>query len=583
VYLSPYLPVYIYTYPMPDLYHSLLNFDLGHIKIIADLWGLELNSDDVDSAAQELCASLLDLETVTETIDILTAEALAAITALVESGGKMEWGIFARKYGEIREMGTGKRDRERPHLKPTSTAELLFYRGLLAKAFFDSNKGAQEFAYIPDDLFEIIKHKGNVLTRSMSKQADVHRGKEEPLGRLATKLEKAFEILTSDRIIDDATTLLAALRLGKSDWQHLHWRAAQVSDLRLTALLTTAGLIKKGAPQTEKVKSFLEASRADALKLLIEAWQQSQIFDELRLLPGIICEGEWKNQPLVTRGFLLNLINSIPQNKWWSLPAFLRAIKEKFPDFQRPAGDYDSWFIKRESDGQYLRGFAYWDSVDGALIKYFIQTLHWLGMVDLASPEEGKEATAFRVKSKVESDALTVRLSLTASKGQKLDLRPSTFDGKIVISSNGKISVFRYFSRAVRYQISRFCEWGDEYADEYKYQVTAQSLIHAKEQGLKAEQLLSLLVKYTNSNVPPALVKALKRWEMHGGEARVESLLVLRVSRPEVMEEMRKSKAGKFLGELLSPTAVVVKSGAIQKVVAGLAELGLLAEVISDD
>ena len=560
MYLSPYLPVYIYTYPMPDLYHSLLNFDLGHIKIIADLWGLELNSDDVDSAAQELCASLLDLETVTETIDILTAEALAAITALVESGGKMEWGIFARKYGEIREMGAGKRDRERPHLKPTSTAEILFYRGLLAKAFFDSNKGAQEFAYIPDDLFAIIKHKGNVLTRSMSKQADVHRGKEEPLGRLATKLEKAFEILTSDRIIDDATTLLAALRLGRSNYEV---PAGGQFDLRLAMLLTTAGLIKKDAPQTEKVKSFLEASRADALKLLIEAWQSSQIFDELRLLPGIICEGEWKNQPLVTRGFLLNLINSIPQNKWWSLPAFLRAIKEKFPDFQRPAGDYDSWFIKRESDGQYLRGFAYWDSVDAALIKYFIQTLHWLGMVDLASPEEGKEATAFRVIP--------------------LNVQRSTFNRTINVTSNGKITVSRFFSRAVRYQISRFCEWGDEYADEYKYQVTAQSLTHAKEQGLKAEQLLSLLVKYTNSNVPPALVKALKRWEMHGGEARVESLLVLRVSRPEVVEEMRKSKAGKFLGELLSPTAVVVKSGAIQKVVAGLAELGLLAEVISDD
>ena len=107
---------------MPDLYHSLLNFDLGHIKIIADLWGLELNSDDVDSAAQELCVSLLDLETVTETIDILPAEARAALTALVESGGRLEWVVFAREYGEIREMVAGKRDREHPHLKPNSTA-----------------------------------------------------------------------------------------------------------------------------------------------------------------------------------------------------------------------------------------------------------------------------------------------------------------------------------------------------------------------------------------------------------------------------------------------------------------------------
>ena len=88
-----------------------------------------------------------------------------------------------------------------------------------------------------------------------------------------------------------------------------------------------------------------------------------------------------------------------------------------------------------------------------------------------------------------------------------------------------------------------------------------------------------MLVKYTNGSIPPPLVKALKRWEANGTEARVENLFVLRVSRPEIMEEMRSSKAGRFLGELLSPTAVVVKEGAIQKVMTALAELGLLAEI----
>jgi hypothetical protein len=528
---------------MPDLYHTLLKYDIGHLRIIAGLWGLELDAHDVDHAAEELSASLLDPEPVRETIDILSADARAALNSLIESNGKMEWGSFARKSGEIREMGEAKRDREHPHLKPISPAETLFYRGLLAKAFFDSDKGTQEFAYIPDDLFMLI---------NAEKKEEVSKSTTESLGRPATPVEKAFEIPASDHILDDATTYLAALRLGRSGWQ---------PDLQLTPLLTTAGLLKKGAPQAEKVKSFLEATRAEALKLLIETWQSSQTFDELRLIPGIICEGEWKNRPLVTREFLLDLINSIPQNKWWSIPSFVRAVKEKFPDYQRPAGDYDSWFIKRESDGQYLRGFAYWDQVDGALIKYFIQTLHWLGMVDLASPEEGKDVTAFRV---------------SGLKVERLQI-----EGKIVVTSNGKITVSRFFSRAVRYQISRFCEWGEEKVDEYQYQVTAQSLTHAKEQGLKAEQLLSLLVKYTNGTVPPALVKALKQWEAHGTEARVQSLLVLRVSRPEIMEEIRKSKAGKFLGELLSPTAVVVKSGAIQKVMTALAELGLLAEVES--
>lgn len=88
-----------------------------------------------------------------------------------------------------------------------------------------------------------------------------------------------------------------------------------------------------------------------------------------------------------------------------------------------------------------------------------------------------------------------------------------------------------------------------------------------------------MLVKYTKEAVPPAMVKALKRWDANGPEARVESLLVLRVSKPEIMEEMRKSKVAKYFGEVLSPTAIVVKSGAIQKVLAELAELGLLAEI----
>ena len=146
------------------------------------------------------------------------------------------------------------------------------------------------------------------------------------------------------------------------------------------------------------MRKFLEAPRADALKMLVEAWQESEMFNELRLMPGIICEGEWKNQPLVTRKFLLNFLDAIPQNKWWNLNAFVNDIKENYPDFQRPAGDYDSWVMKREADGQYLRSFESWDEVDGAVIQFFItDILYWLGLVELASPEEGKEITAFRI------------------------------------------------------------------------------------------------------------------------------------------------------------------------------------------
>ena len=78
------------------------------------------------------------------------------------------------------------------------------------------------------------------------------------------------------------------------------------------------------------------------------------------------------------------------------------------------------------------------------------------------------------------------------------------------------------------------------------------------------------------------MLKALKRWEVHGTEARVQTQVILKVSKPEILEEMRKSKASKFLGEVLSPTTVVVKSGAIPKVMEALTELGLLMEVLDE-
>ena len=145
--------------------------------------------------------------------------------------------------------------------------------------------------------------------------------------------------------------------------------------------------------------------------------------------------------------------------------------------------------------------------------------------------------------------------------------------------------------RAVRYQVARFCEWDDDgrvvalevprittKPEEYKYHITPHSLTKAIEQGLKVEQLLTLLAKHSDAGIPPVLVKALKRWEVNGTEARAETQIVLKVSRPEVLEELRKSKAARFLGEPLGPTTVTVKRGAIQKVMEALTELGLLMD-----
>jgi hypothetical protein len=589
--------------PMPDLAHSLPSKDLGFLRIVAGLWGLELASSEAPSALDELAEALCDAELAEEIVSTLPQEGRAALDALIERNGRMPWVAFTRRFGEVREMGPGKRDREQPHLNPASATEILWYRALVTKAFFDAEKGPQEFAYIPDDLFMALDFAGLVgsagpVDESMQEETvsaeefdetaedveiesveatvpdetetlteireeikvikpgakngtDIVVQIGDALGRPASPSEKAFPLPASDQLLDDSCTLLAALRSG------LEPPETKIPVKVVHEFLSVAKMIRAGVPQPEPVKNFLAAQRAAALELLVAAWQDSVEFNELRQLPGLACEGEWKNEPHVTREFVLNLLEPVPDGQWWSIPAFVRDVKTKYPDFQRPAGDYDSWFIRREVDGLFLRGFAHWDAVDGALIRYVFQVLYWLGQVELAATEEGGAPTAFRAAPN------------TAHTAE---------DAKLIVTSQGKIVAPRLAPRAARYQVARFCEWDDEKEAEYRYRVTPGSLKRAQEQGLKVEHLLSVLRKHASAPLPPPFVKALQRWEVNGSEARVEHLTVLKVARPEVMHELRSSKAGRFLGEILGPTTVVIKNGAESKIIAALAELGLLAD-----
>ncbi len=531
---------------MPDLIHSLRGYDLGHLRIVADLWRIELGADQAHGAAEELARSMLDPRLAGELLGALPQTANAALSGLARADGRMPWAAFARQFGEVREMGAGRRDREKPYLKPASSSEVLFYRGLLARAFFDTAKGPQEFAYVPDDLLPVV--------RAASKAGKIAVG--QPLGRGATPAERRQVTLATDRILDEATTYLAALRIDK----------APAPDPVLRGLLQAAGLIQRETLQAAKVRAFLESPRPEALKSMAEAWRTSGAFNELRLIPSLTCEGEWRNEPLAAREFVLGLLGANPAGTWWSLSAFLDGVKKSYPDFQRPAGDYDSWFV-RTSEGVYLRGFEHWDEVDGALIRFMIAgVMYRLGLLDVAAPAADREVSAFR-------------LAGPETRGADYASRfPAAERAQLRIASRATIVVPRLVPRAARYQLARFCEWEEERDDGYRYRLTPESLRRAAGQGLKPGQLLALLAKHSDAGTPPALVKAIKRWEANGTEARVELQTVLRVSRPEILAQLRKSKAARYLAEPLGPTAVIVKSGAIQKVAEAMAELGVLME-----
>jgi hypothetical protein len=547
---------------MPDLAQSLGKQDLGYLQIVAELWGIEYSAQDFQLGLDRLVPLLLDEALLNEVIQALPGEARSALDDLLQNDGRMSWSMFTRRYGNIREMGSARRDRDRPYQQPVSSAEVLFYRALIGRAFFDTPRGAQEFAYIPGELRDLLTFDQTVASKS--------------LGRTALPAERAHAYLATDHILDDACTLLAALRMDLPEDQvplSSYPGEFPLSLPSLKPILAAAGLLEdNGDPDPEAIRHFLEADRGQALLQLVKNWQESGQIDELALLPQLELEGEWSTDPIRTRGTVLEMLAGIPRKTWWGLGSFIHAVHEHNPDYQRPAGDYDSWIIRLRESDTYLSGFESWDQVDGQLLRFMLTGfLHWLGVLDLASGDQGQAVAAFRF-----SGWSKELLQGEAPAGLQED------DQKMIARSDGRLVVSRHVPRAVRYQVARFCEWGELKRGDYTYTISPSSLKRAEEAGLRISHLLALLKKHAEQ-VPPNLVTALERFEQDGRQARMEQVLVLRVSSPEILEQLRSSRAARFLGDPLGPTTVIVKAGAREKVLAALVEMGYLGEMLVED
>lgn len=540
---------------MPDLLHTLQGHDLGYLKIIAEHWGIELKAPDVHSALPGLLSAMVQKELAKEVVEALPNDAQNALQALLEKEGKITWSVFSRKFGDVRTMGAAKRDRERPDLSPASPAEILWYRALIGKAFFNLPPEPQEYAYVPDDMLALLE--------------PISLPEPAWCGRPASPAECSHEIPATDRILDTCCTLLAALRMDISPGTEAQLAALPIPIDSLNNLLASAGIIdNENMPVPENTREFLESSRAAALNILASSWMKSTQFNELKMVPDLQSEGEWRNNPLEARKFILDQISRLPQDTWWSLSAFIQAIQDRFPDFQRPAGDYDSWFIKSKKTGEFLRGFSTWDKVDGALIRFILTgPLYWLGFLDLASPAPHKFPTAFRFSKW--ADALW--------QGNP----PTDMDAEndlIKIRPGGHFILTAHSPRSIRYQIARFCRWDEKKGREYHYLLTPESLQRAQERGLKPAHLISLLKRNADSPIPPYLVNAVERWTKFGNQAEIENAVLLEVTSPEILTELKNSKSGRFIARILTPTVAILHTGGEEKIMKALFEMGYLTE-----
>lgn len=547
---------------MRSIEQALMDHELVVLWVIGEWWDLDLGGSDKVQSARALAAALVSLDMVQET-QYLGPEEAAAVRELVAAGGRVPVAALSRNYGEVRLMGPGRLEREEPWYDPISPLESLWYRGFLYRGFDETAEGLIEFYYLPTELLAQFPAAQPVAPKIVKESAEVAFVPMTPPDKWETAVTDA---------VDDLTAMLAlaqrtALQTDKLD--KLNQVLLNADRDRRSLLVTLAremGMLKQseaGIRPTRAAVNWLRAGREAQLRALADAWSNSA-WNELRHTPGLVFEGEgWDNDPLIARTALLDHLPR--EDNWFRLADLVAYMKANDPDFQRPDGNYDTWYVRDASEETFLTGFESWERVEGRLLRFLVLgPMGWLGLVETAVADDPRYRLTQRAL-----DWLQNRPVAAAEVTVPLVVEP---DGKLIVPHNA--------DRYQRFQAARISEPEPvQPGQPFGYRLTPASLQAAKEEGIAAERILQFLAEASGRPLPVSVKRAITRWAEHGVEGRLETAVILRVRDKEILDTLRNnSKTRDYIAESLGDLAAVIRHedwGAFQ---AAVAELGLLLD-----
>lgn len=565
--------------------------DPGLLPVLAKVWKVNITGLERNIAIASLRDSMLDPTRAQAVWSSLADDQRGAVQMLMGSGGKMPAAKFGRLFGEIRQMGPAQIEREKPAEKPASVAEALYYRGLVAQTFEMADAGPRVVVYVPEDLGRLLASQKNSYSDLKDEPAPsaarVSVADDLPDEALVEPIEEVTSIKQADTsVVDDVATFLAYIQLyspnvdglilSDDDRAHLQKYMLKSEDDRLDfvfelALSADLAEIQTGKlfPKRAEARRWLSAPRAEQVKALAEGWKTSTVYRDLWHVPGLYPEpgGELDEyDAAVARGSALDIMRElVPKQQWWMLEGFITAVKETEPDFQRPGGDYESWYIRGEDSEEYLTGFNNWEAVEGALLEFYVTgPMHWLGLMDRA--DEAARLTAYG----------RAFLDLTPWP------TPTEPEDKIVVKEDGTLLVSRKVSRVDRFQAARFTSWVSA-GDPYAYKLDGAGIQRAAEQGINTGHIASFISRALgDAPIPANITRLLENWR--GGAAAavsLEKLQVMRTTAPETLDKILDMPAlRRYLGARLGPMAVIVRTGQWDALRAALGEQGIVAEII---
>jgi hypothetical protein len=581
------------------LKQSLIDYEMAQLKAIAACRAIPVAASNQAEAVVSLVDALLSPAAIAIALTDLSEPETEALQLLLDHGGAIEGPRFTRQYGVIRPMGPARLERERPWENPVNPAEGLWYRGLIFKAFQITDQGNLEMFFIPTDLLPLLSLSNtfNDETSAPAQKPDIVKTSTGPNPAalpISATTAPALTLSGHDRLRENIFSLLVYLqtksvRLAKDNTLSGQDQAALANCLlpplhrafqaqaeldfllhlgRRTGLLAVK--YERLRPDPDPTRTWLQTHPAQQQRFLQNAWRADPTWNELWHVPELVPQPTgWENSPLLARSKILDYLARLkdPGETWFMIDDFVAAIKQVDPDFQRPDGDYESWYIK-DKRGEYLMGFENWDKVEGALIRQMLtQLLPLLGVVELGLPAENSEPVRFRLTP---SGAAFLA-------GESASPRPDEKPGLLRVDNNFLTTIPAHASLYDRFQLARFAELERREPNRVVYQITQASVGRAMRNGVTVDQIVTFLGRATNNRTPLKVVENLRTWGQRRDTVQLERATLLRLKHEALATELRQHPAlAKLLGERVGPTAFLIPADNVTEVRRLLMELGYL-------
>ena len=587
---------------MRTLKSSLIDEPLPRLTAIADTWDIGLEAASVEEMAEALAKHMLSPEAAARGRESLPIGARKALDALVSApNGRMPAAAFERRFGTLRPMGPGRLERERPWLSPANPTEVLWYRGFIFRAFDKSPTNPVEVLFIPSDLIGLLPQpvaEPGASTASANGAESAASGSVTPAAAgstTGTAPARSAQPASAavDLLLDDVTTILSYIQnyevrvRADGGWNSEARTSIQpmlrdadgveveAPSGRFGFLLNLVARMRWLRPKDKEVRLVPQAvsqwlqSTPQAQRLsLINVWRTDARWNDLAHVPGIAFEmpHTWNNDPVRERTAILEMLVrwlATGTEPWQEIDGFVEFVKRENPDFARPDGRYDTWHIRDVRSNEFLSGFEQWDRIEGALIRSVVGgPLSWLGIVNVTNGRVSLAEAARTLNAPID-----VSVAKPAEHKDVFRLEP---DGDVIVQTSARFE---------RFQLARVANWSATRSEDYVYRLAPESVTAAIKQGITSQRLLEFLEQNSNKPLPPNLIKAIKRLEQFGAEARLEQSYMLRTKDAATMDILLNTHAvRKAVVERLSPTCALMRQREARAVASAIIRTGLLID-----